>query len=132
MSHPRLLLFCCALSGFLVVALGAFGAHALAASLTPKLQATYQTAVEYQGLHTLAALAITLLSLHFPESRWLTRAGWLMLLGILLFSGSLYLLALTGIRALGMITPFGGLTLLLGWAMLAFAVLRLPGRNRSS
>jgi len=129
MPQPRLLILFCAFSGFLTVALGAFGAHALAASLTPKLQATYQTAVEYQGLHTLATLAIALLALHYPASRWLPRAGWLMLLGILLFSGSLYLLVLTGIRALALVTPFGGLTLLLGWSLLAFAVLRLPDQR---
>lgn len=131
MPQPRLLLLFCALSGFLTVALGAFGAHALAASLTPKMQATYQTAVEYQGLHTLAAFAIALLSLHYPANRWLPRAGWLMLLGVLLFSGSLYLLVLTGTRTVALITPFGGLTLLLGWALLAFAVLRLPDDRES-
>lgn len=126
MHRTRLLFFCCAVSGFLSVALGAFGAHALAANLTPKLHATYQTAVEYQGLHTLAALVIALLSLHYPDSRWLPRAGWLMLLGILLFSGSLYLLTITGISSLGAITPFGGVILLAAWLLLAGVALRLP------
>jgi len=106
------------LSGFLTVALGAFGAHALRELVPAALMTAYQTGIEYQGIHSVAVLGIGLLVHHLPASNWIKRSGWLMLLGILLFSGSLYLMAITGITALGMITPIGGLCLLAGWLSL--------------
>lgn len=122
----RMLLLGAAMSGFLTVALGAFGAHALRGSLSQEMLSVWQTAVLYQGLHSLALLAIGLLALQIREHRWIIRSGGLMLLGILLFSGSLYLMALSNYRPLGMVTPFGGLALLSGWAMLAYALYRQP------
>ncbi len=104
--------------GFLGVALGAFGAHRLREKLTALgTSATYQTAVQYHMYHALALLALGLL----PAGRATTVAGWSFLAGVLLFSGSLYALALSGVKALGMITPFGGLAFLVGWAALAVA-----------
>lgn len=113
-----------ALNGFLGVALGAFGAHGLEGKLTPHLMDVWNKAVHYQQIHALA-LGLVALLLHSGmvgmEVRW---SGWCFLLGILLFSGSLYVLALSGIKPLGAITPFGGVSFLLGWAMLAWAALR--------
>jgi uncharacterized membrane protein YgdD (TMEM256/DUF423 family) len=110
-----------AISGFLAVALGAFGAHALKAILSPEMMAVYQTAVEYHLMHSVLWLSVSGLSLHLPQLKWLTYSAWALAVGILLFSGSLYLLTLTGIKSLGMITPVGGVSLLLGWLMLALA-----------
>jgi uncharacterized membrane protein YgdD (TMEM256/DUF423 family) len=104
------------------VALGAFGAHALRSALAPDLLAIYRTGVEYHFYHALGLLAVGLLALHMPESKPLRAAGALMTAGIVVFSGSLYLLALTGVRALGALTPFGGLAFLLAWALFALAV----------
>ena len=121
----RRFLIIAALSGLLLVMLGAFGAHALEARLSPNHMIWWQKAVHYQGLHTLALLAVGLLALLHP-GRALNAAGWLFVIGILLFSGSLYTLTLTDLRALGMVTPFGGTAFIAGWVALALAAWRLP------
>ncbi|PUB86528.1 MAG: DUF423 domain-containing protein [gamma proteobacterium symbiont of Ctena orbiculata] len=121
----RTLLVLAAVSGMLLVILGAFGAHTLEARLPPGHMIWWQKAVHYQGLHTLALLGCGLLGLHYP-SRALSIAGWSFLAGILLFSGSLYILALTGVRSLGMVTPLGGVAFIAGWFALALAAWRLP------
>ncbi len=121
----RNFLIIAAISGLLLVMLGAFGAHALETRLPAGHLIWWQKAVTYQGLHTLALLGVGLLALSHP-SRSLQTAGWLFLAGILLFSGSLYLLALTGLRTLGMITPLGGSAFIGGWFALALAAWRLP------
>lgn len=108
------------ISGFLAVALGAFGAHGLKTYLQPELYQVYQTAVEYQFYHTFALLFLGLSSGSMPAV-WVTRAGWAFSFGIVLFSGSLYLLALTGIKILGAITPIGGIAFLLGWGLLTYS-----------
>jgi uncharacterized membrane protein YgdD (TMEM256/DUF423 family) len=123
-ATARLFLVLAALAGALAVMLGAFGAHALRAKLGPDLLAIWNTAVQYHLWHALALLAIGLAAVHLPESGPLRWAGWLMLLGIALFSGSLYALALSGVRALGAVTPFGGVAFILGWLALAWAVVR--------
>lgn len=115
--------------GFLTVALGAFGAHVLKTLLSPDSMNLYQKAVYYQGLHTMALLITGILSLTTQQSA-IKVAGWSFLTGILLFSGSLYLLALTGYRSLGAITPIGGVAFLVGWASLGLAAWRLP-RDRT-
>ena len=120
----KFLFICCAVGGFSAVALGAFGAHALKARLTPEAMAVYQTAVQYQFWHALGMGLIALLLLQFPASVALKAAGFLMLAGIVLFSGSLYALVLSDVRSLGMITPLGGLVWLVGWVLFAWAVLR--------
>ena len=108
----------------LAVALGAFGAHVLKKALTPELMAVYETAVNYHFIHALGLLAVGLLALHLPASGTLRWAGILMAAGLLLFSGSLYALSLSGIRGLGVLTPVGGVALLAAWLLLAVAVVR--------
>ncbi len=120
----RLLLVLAALGGFTGVALGAFAAHGLKARLSPEYLAVFQTGTHYQLIHSLALLAVALLILHTPD-RLLRASGTLFGFGILLFSGSLYLLTLTGVTALGMLTPFGGLAFLGGWLCLGVAAWRM-------
>lgn len=111
--------------GFLGVAFGAFGAHALRARLSPEMLAVFETGVRYQMYHAFAVLIVAAAIGHFGNARLLAGAGWLFFSGVLLFSGSLYALALTGQGVLGAITPIGGLLFLLGWACLAvFAMVR--------
>ncbi len=110
-----------AISGLIAVAAGAFGAHALRAHLNPDQLQTWETAARYQMYHVVPLFVIAWLLAQGP-CPWATRAGWAFLLGTLLFSGSLYALALTGITKLGMITPLGGVAFLAGWVMLAIAV----------
>ena len=111
--------------GFTGVALGAFAAHGLKNRLTPEYLAIFHTGVTYQLVHTLALLGVALLATQIP-GRLITWAGASFAIGILLFSGSLYLLALTGVSKLGIITPFGGLAFLIGWICLGLAAWRLP------
>ncbi|KFA89426.1 DUF423 domain-containing protein [Archangium violaceum] len=115
-----------AASAFLSVAAGAFGAHALRARLTPDLLTIFETGARYHMYHSLGLIAIGLLSQVRPHPL-LNGAGWAMTVGILLFSGSLYALALSGVRALGAITPLGGLGFLAGWLLLAIAAWRQTG-----
>ena len=108
----------------LAVALGAFGAHALKARLAPDALALWQTAAQYHFWHALGVIAAGLALLHFADSGWLRAAGVLLALGVLLFSGSLYALALSGVHWLGALTPFGGLAFILGWLAFALGALR--------
>ena len=111
--------------GFLGVALGAFGAHALRARLSSEMLAVFETGVRYQMYHTIAMLIVAAAIGHIGNARLLAAAGWSFFAGVLLFSGSLYTLALTGIPTLGAITPIGGLLFLIGWACLVvFAIAR--------
>ena len=105
----------------LAVLLGAFGAHALKSSLTSQMLAIYHTGVEYQFYHSLGLLLIGLTGYHV-QSGWLSRAGILLIAGIVLFSGSLYLISLTGVKGIGMITPIGGLSFVAGWICLAIGL----------
>ncbi len=111
--------------GFTGVALGAFAAHGLKNRLTPEYLAIFHTGVTYQLVHTLALLGVALLATQIP-GRLMTWAGASFAIGILLFSGSLYVLTLTGVSKLGIITPFGGLAFLVGWFCLGLAAWRLP------
>jgi uncharacterized membrane protein YgdD (TMEM256/DUF423 family) len=112
-----------ALLGFVGVALGAFGAHALRARLTPADLAIFETGVRYQMYHALALFCVA-----WAATRWsgglVHAAGWSFVAGILVFSGSLYVLVLTGQRWMGAITPIGGVALLLGWALLAWRIFK--------
>ncbi|ANJ58890.1 DUF423 domain-containing protein [Pseudomonas silesiensis] len=110
--------------GFTGVALGAFAAHGLKSRLTAEYLAIFHTGVTYQLVHTLALLGVALLASQMP-GRLITWAGASFAIGILLFSGSLYLLTMTGISKLGIITPFGGLAFLVGWFCLGLAAWRL-------
>jgi len=109
-----------AVSGAVAVGLGAFGAHALESRLTVDALATFNTASRYHFYHTLALLAVAAAAGRWPDAPRLVTAGWLMLAGTIVFSGSLYLLAVTGIRWLGAITPVGGLLLIAGWLTVAW------------
>ena len=112
-----------ACSGALAVMLGAFGAHGLKDKLSEKMLANWMTGVDYHFYHTFALLVVGLLALKF-QSGALTAGGWSFLAGILIFSGSLYIMALTGITRLGAITPIGGLLFIAGWVLLAVATLK--------
>ncbi len=112
------------LSAGLGVALGAFGAHGLRARLTPDLLATFETGVRYQVYHALALLAVAWAVTRWSGSGLPALAGWLFIAGTILFSGSLYLLALTGVRILGAITPLGGVAFIAGWLLLVIAAWR--------
>jgi len=120
----KLLIVLGALAAGLGVALGAFGAHALKAKLSPDMLAIYQTAVQYHLWHALGVIAIGIIAFHLPTSAPLRWAGVLMLAGVVLFCGSLYVLAMTGIRWLGAVTPFGGAAMIAAWAIFAWAVVR--------
>jgi len=113
------------LAGFLGVGLGAFGAHGLKTRLSAEMLAVFETGVRYQRYHALALLVVSAALGHLGSARLLVGAGWLFVAGIVLFSGSLYALALSGVTTLGAITPIGGLAFLGGWACLAlFAAAR--------
>jgi uncharacterized membrane protein YgdD (TMEM256/DUF423 family) len=111
-----------AVAAFLAVTLGAFGAHGLRGRLSPEMMGVFQTGVQYHMAH---ALALILVSATMGRmAGWLIQtAGWLFVAGIVLFSGSLYALAISGVTILGAITPIGGLCFLAGWACLAFAAI---------
>jgi uncharacterized membrane protein YgdD (TMEM256/DUF423 family) len=109
-----------AVLGFLGVAFGAFGAHGLRNRLSPEMLAVFEIGVRYQMYHVFALLAVAAAIGHFGQVRLLTIAGWSFIAGTLIFSGSLYALALTGTTMFGAITPIGGLGFLIGWACLAF------------
>jgi len=111
------------LLAFLAVGLGAFGAHSLQGTFAPGMADVYETGVKYQFYHSLAMFAVAFALTQWPRSS-AAIAGWLFLAGIILFSGSLYLLSITGTRTLGIITPFGGLAFLAGWLVLAWSAYR--------
>jgi uncharacterized membrane protein YgdD (TMEM256/DUF423 family) len=121
MTTAKLFVGLGACSGLLAVVFGAFGAHALRARLDAHLMGVFETAVQYHMYHSLALVAAGLLAIVSPDLPLLRNAGLLFLTGVVLFSGSLYLLALTGQRWLGAVTPLGGLAFVAGWACLAVA-----------
>lgn len=120
----KMFLLIAAISGLLAVVLGAFGAHGLKSRLVEDLLAVYQTGVQYHFYHTLALLAAGVLLLRYPDAAMLNWSGWLFVAGILIFSGSLYILAVTGVRWLGAITPIGGLAFIGGWLCMAVAIFK--------
>ena len=129
MTTARLFLALGSASAFLAVAAGAFGAHALRRRLDESLLAAFETGVRYQMYHALALLAVA-----WVVDRWggggggglVVWSGWLFVAGTVVFSGSLYLLALTGQRMFGAVTPLGGVALLAGWLVLLIGILRAP------
>jgi len=120
----RIWLLIAAINGFLAVAAGAFGAHGLQGKLDAHALATFETGARYQMYHALA-IGLAALILRGAAATVATAAAGFFLAGIVLFSGSLYLLALTSVRAFGFVTPFGGVAFLIGWIMLAIAAVRL-------
>ncbi len=120
----RTFLFLGSINAFLAVALGAFGAHGLKGRLDADMLAVYHTGVQYHIVHALGLLAVGIMAHWMPASAALRWAGWLLLAGIILFSGSLYVLSLSGLRWIGMITPFGGSAFLAAWILVAMAALK--------
>jgi len=117
------------LGGFnaaLVMLLGAFGAHALKARLSVEMLAIYQTGVHYHLFHALGLIAVGLVATQIPASAYLKWSGWLMLVGIIIFSGSLYVLSVSGLRWLGMVTPFGGMSFIAAWILFVVAIVKSP------
>ena len=112
------------LNALIGVALGAFGAHGLKSKVAPEMLTVWNTAVQYHLIHALGLLLIGILAHLMPAAPLIKSGGWSILLGILLFSGSLYALVLTGIKPLGIITPFGGVAFLIGWLLIAIAAWR--------
>lgn len=119
----RLFFILGSLSAFLAVTLGAFAAHGLRNKVTPEMLNIFETGVRYQMYHALGLLAVAWASSRWPAAS-VTTAGWLFVLGTIIFSGSLYLLSLAGPRWIGVITPIGGVAFLLGWLLLAWGAWR--------
>lgn len=114
-----------AILAFLGVAAGAFGAHIIKDHLNSEMLAVFETAVRYQMYHAIALMLTGILAV-FRYHKRLAIIGWLFIAGIILFSGSLYVMSLTGIKAFGIITPFGGIAFLAGWVWLAVAGIKTP------
>lgn len=125
----RTFLWIGALSAFIGVGFGAFGAHGLRARLSPEMLAVFETGVRYQMYHSFAILVVALAAARL-DGRLLHAAGWAFTTGIVLFSGSLYALALTGVTILGAVTPLGGLGFLIGWGLLIATAVTLLGPAR--
>ncbi|TGB02646.1 DUF423 domain-containing protein [Halobacillus salinus] len=119
----KVFLILAVLNGFLSVALGAFGAHGLEGKVSQKGLEQWGKAVDYQMFHTMA-LFVTALLMGKIQTGLMTGAGWFFFVGIILFSGSLYIYAPTGIKTFAMITPLGGLSFLIGWILLGYAVIK--------
>ncbi len=122
-TTAKLFLSLGSISGALGVIIGAFGAHGLKGKLSEEMLTVYQTGVQYHFYHTFALLAVGLLALKF-QSGLLTSSGWSFLIGIILFSGSLYALSSSNIKVLGAITPIGGVFFIVGWLLLATSILK--------
>ena len=123
-TTQRIQLTAAAITLLLATLFGAFGAHGLRGSLSPGALETYTTAVDYQFYHGLGLLGTAIVALKYPDSRLIGTAGWLLLAGILIFCGSLYLLAFGAPSQLGAVAPIGGTAFMLGWLMFAIGVLR--------
>ena len=121
--YTKLFILIGCINALIAVMLGAFGAHGLKNQLTEQLLASFQTGVQYHFYHAMGLIAIGLIAVHV-SGIGIKISGWLMLAGTILFSGSLYVLAITGIRQLGMITPVGGICFIMAWAVLAITVFR--------
>jgi uncharacterized membrane protein YgdD (TMEM256/DUF423 family) len=123
-TSTRLFLAAGGFMALAAVATGAFGAHALKGRLSAEMLAVWHTGVEYHFYHAFGLIAVGLVAMQLPDSALLKWSGWLMLAGIVLFSGILYALALTGTRLLGAVAPIGGIAFLVAWALFAAAILR--------
>lgn len=110
--------------GFMAVALGAFGAHGLEGKISDQALKTWEKAVQYQMFHTVSIIITGFALLKFQTAS-LVWAGWMFIIGILLFSGSLYFYSTTGVRTLAMITPFGGVIFLIGWILFGYAMVKV-------
>lgn len=121
-GSPKWFMLAGSINMFLAVALGAFGAHLLKSRLPPDLMAVFQTGNQYHVYHALGFFAVAAASSVFQRSRLIFGSAAFLAAGLILFSGSLYALSFTGLRWIGMITPFGGMSFLVGWVLLAAGV----------
>lgn len=128
MSTPSRFIAIAAANGGWAVLMGAFGAHGLRGALPPALMQAYETGAAYHLTHAVVLLTVGLLLWRRPESTWLKASAWCFAVGMLLFSGSLYVMAITGLSALGIVTPIGGLVLITGWGLLCIGALQ-AGRD---
>jgi len=126
MHSAKLFLILGGINAALVVILGAFGAHGLKTKISAEMLAVYQTGVHYHLFHALGLLVVGVVATQIVDSISLKWAGWLMLTGIILFSGSLYIMSLGGMRWLGMVTPFGGLAFIAAWILFVMAIIKAP------
>ena len=124
MTDARWFLLLGAANAALAVLLGAFGAHSLKAHLAAEMMTVYKTGLQYHLFHALGLLAVGFALKQIGDSAWLRWSGWLMLAGIVIFSGSLYILSTTGWRWLGAVTPLGGIAFIAAWVLLAVAVMK--------
>ena len=124
MHSAKIFLILGSVNAMLAVILGAFGAHGLKARIAPEMLEVYQTAVQYHFYHALGLLVVAIITHQFLPSFWFRSSGWLMCAGIILFSGSLYILSMTPWRWFGAITPLGGLAFILAWLMLFIGVIK--------
>lgn len=122
MKNPRFIVATGAVLMALAVGFGVFGAHIVQGMLSPERFAVYQTGVQYHFYHALGLLVVGLISLHIRDSKWLKWSTWCLLAGIIIFSGSLYILTLTDTPWLGAVTPVGGVAFIVGWVLLAAGV----------
>lgn len=124
MTNARWFLLLGAANAALAVLLGAFGAHSLKTHLAVDMMAVYQTGLQYHLFHALGLLAAGFALKQIGDSAWLRWSGWLMLAGIVIFSGSLYILSVTGWKWLGAVTPLGGIAFMAAWVLFAVAVMK--------
>lgn len=122
----KLFLILGGINAALVVMFGAFGAHGLKAKISTEMLAVYQTGVLYHLFHALGLMIVGIVATQIVDSISLNWAGWLMLTGIILFSGSLYLVSVVGLRWMGMVTPFGGLAFIAAWIVFVLAIFKAP------
>ncbi|GAB1768165.1 DUF423 domain-containing protein [Priestia aryabhattai] len=120
----KLFLIIGAINAMLAVALGAFGAHGLEGKISEKYLEVWKTGVQYQMFHAIGLFVIAFLLSKFPQSSLLTASGWIMFAGIVLFSGSLYVLSTSGIKVLGAITPLGGVAFIVAWILIVVAAVK--------
>ncbi|WP_404459894.1 DUF423 domain-containing protein [Sutcliffiella horikoshii] len=120
----NLFIILAAINGFLAVALGAFGAHGLEGRVSERMIEIWKTGVTYQMFHAGGLFVVALLMERFNSTGLLNGAGWSFLIGIILFSGSLYILTLSGVKVLGAITPLGGVAFLIGWVLIIIAAVK--------
>ncbi|MGE7716091.1 Uncharacterized membrane protein YgdD, TMEM256/DUF423 family [Priestia megaterium] len=120
----KLFLIIGAINAMLAVALGAFGAHGLEGKISEKYLEVWKTGVQYQMFHAMGLFVIAFLLSKFPQSSLLTASGWVMFAGIVLFSGSLYVLSTSGIKVLGAITPLGGVAFIVAWILIIVAAVK--------
>ena len=126
MESYRLFLILASLNGLFATGLGAFGSHALKGKLSEYAISVFHTANQYHFYHTFGLALVGVLLMVRPELTLLRTSGWLMFVGMILFSGSLYILAVSGVKILGAVTPLGGLCFIVSWTLIAYALLRMP------